>query len=155
MEEKVVFRRAFLGDKEFLRKIRNDNKKFFMYQKYITKSFHSKWFSKELKKFCTILFIICLKDLKMTRIGTIDLVDFNTKSHEGVLGRFIIAKDFRHKGWGHQALEKFENLCRLMRIRRLSLELRKDNKTAFDFYIREGFQKISANKNRIVMRKII
>jgi ribosomal protein S18 acetylase RimI-like enzyme len=150
--KKIFLKRVDLEDKEFLRKIRNDNREYFLYQKYITKSLHSKWFSKELKKPYTILFIICLKDLEMARIGTIDLVDFDIRGHEGILGRFIIVEDFRHKGLGHQALEKFANFCRVMKIRKLSLELRKDNKAAFNFYTRERFKKILEDKNKITMR---
>lgn len=151
--EKVILRRVCLEDKEFLRKIRNENREFFLDQRFITASFHSKWFSEELKKPYSILFMICLTKSKETiSIGTIDLVDYNIREHEGVLGRFIIAKDFRHKGLGHQALEKFENFCRVLKIRKLSLELKKDNKDAFNFYTRERFKKISEDKNKITMR---
>lgn len=144
-------RLATLKDECFLRKIRNENRQYFLKTKFISSKKHHKWLQKRLKK--DLIFIIYQKD---KLIGTISLLNWNTKNNICELGRFIISKSFRHRGTGHTVLKRFNDICKLFDIKKIRLMVKKNNIDAYNFYLNRGFKPYKIKKHKIYMkRKII
>ena len=138
---KIVLKIALLEDEAFLMKLRNDNKRFFFDIKPVKKNEHHKWFLERLEK--DLIFIVYLGK---QRIGTISLVDYREEDTTIMLGRFIIQKSFRNRGFGHQIMKKFKKICEKKATQKIILDVKKNNKNALDFYIKEGFYIIEEQK---------
>ncbi len=144
---RIKIRLANKKDEIFLRNIRNENRDFFIHTKVINFSLHHKWFLKRLKS--KELIFIAIQNNQ--RIGTISLLNINMEKEMCELGRFIICKSFRHKGIGHQMLDMFKKVCKLIGVKKIRLNVKKNNKYAFNFYIKENFKTIERKNNKILM----
>ena len=140
---RIKLRLALWKDEDFLRKIRNDNRRFFLNNKFIDKSDHHAWFRH--KFYSDAIYIICFRN---RRVGTVTLIK---KGNVAELGRFIIEKSFRNRGLGHQAINEFKSICRSLAIRRIVLETRKDNKNALSLYAKEGFRMSKEDGEKVSM----
>jgi len=128
---KVKLRPAVRKDEKFLRKIRNDNREFFLTTGIIDPDSHHKWFLKRLKK--DFIYIICIG---RWRVGTVSLVK---KRSAASLERFVIREPFRSGGIGSRVIDEFKGICRGLGVRRVALKVKRDNWRAMSFYVREGF----------------
>jgi len=150
----IILRPMFGSDIEFLRRLRNANRKFFFDQNYISKDRHCEWIKNERKSKNSFIFIIDLIVKRIpNRIGTISLVNYKQKAKSAELGRFIITKAYRGRGLGCLVIEKFKSICRLLRVSKLSLCIRSDNKYTLDLYKKLGFRisKIDVKNGKITM----
>jgi GNAT superfamily N-acetyltransferase len=130
-------------DIEFLRQIRNDNRKFFLDEHLIGVDEHNIWCAEHLKK--DLIFIIYSKQ---QRVGTVSLICDDTTA---ILGRFVIEEAYRGRGLGSKAVDEFISICNSWGFAKVSLEVKKGNLMAKKFYLQRGFNVIKETEKGIIM----
>lgn len=150
--QKINLRLASDEDREFLRNIRNKNRRFFFKKNYITKFQHNKWLQQQfISDNCFIFIIENFQSQKKVKIGTISLVDVDFKQKTAALGRFIIAEKYRCLGFAKLVIEKFKKICRSINVSNVCLSLEKNNRHAFGIYLKSNFKVFKKIGKRIYM----
>lgn len=148
----ISIRPLFGDDVEFIRRIRNANRKFFLHDNIITKRDHKTWIKKESVSNKNFIFIIDLIEKKVpVKIGTISLVNYDLKNKTAELGRFVVSKTYRGFGFGSLAIKTFKEMCKQIHIKKLFLTIKRNNADALNVYKKEGFKIIKINKKKIFM----
>lgn len=105
--------------------------------------------------------IILVAELERNIIGWLSLIInyFSFKTHSGSL--FIgIKREFQNKTIGSKLMKTIESMALLIGISRLEASIQKDNTTAINFFMKQGFlkegEKIkSIKKNGIYINEIL
>ena len=125
------------GDMGFLRKLRNENREWFFDSKELTKQDQLKWFHRYVNDWWDVMFVISIDG---TDIGTAALYGIDMNKKEAEVGRIIIAKDHRRKGYARTALKLLIDHGRqLFGIERFRLSFTLENMAAFNLYRKLGF----------------
>lgn len=74
-------------------------------------------------------------------------VGFRLYDNEAEMMNFVINHDYQNKGYGQELLDYFLAYIKTYPIYKISLEVRKSNKKAIRFYIKNGFTKSHNKKN--------
>ena len=136
--DKIRLRPLEKKDLEFLRRIRNDNRQYFLDSSYISKPAQQKWFNQYRRKTGDYMFILEDKE-KSVGAGAIYNIDLVNKTAE--IGRFVVDKQFHGKGYGRLMLNKILFVAKNeLRLNKLKLEAYNDNKKAIGLYRAEGFK---------------
>jgi ribosomal protein S18 acetylase RimI-like enzyme len=124
-----------LEDLEWVRDLRNENRQYFMDDKYITPEDHYSWY---MFKCPDEFFIIKLGEKP---IGTISLIPFQDHTE---VGNIIIDKSYRRKGILKKLINKINKA-----YKPLHLTVRADNKLAVEIYEKLGFKVVSYRMHKI------
>ena len=125
------------GDMGFLRGLRNENREWFFDSRELTKQDQLKWFHRYVNDWWDVMFIISIDG---TDIGTAALYGIDMNKKEAEVGRIIIAKDHRRKGYARTALKLLIDHGRqLFSIERFRLSFTLENMVAFNLYRKLGF----------------
>ena len=153
--KRIKFRLATLKDEQYLRELRNSNRKFFISTNNISVLKHHKWLVDTLKS-NELTFIAHIDtQCKSCHIGTVSLLKLDVDNNACELGRFIVGNEFRQKGYGHAIVVKFKKICKFLNIKKITLLLKKNNPEAFNFYKKEGFKTVKTKTNTITMETSI
>lgn len=126
------------SDLEFLRKIRNDNSRFFLSGSYISIPAQRKWFEGYQNTENDFMFIL---EQSGKRIGTGGVYNIDKVKKEAEIGKFAIEEKLQNQGFGKILLEKIEKLSfKELGLRKLRLEVFSDNKRAVNLYKASGFE---------------
>ena len=137
-------------DIKFLRKLRNENRKFFLESNYISVKGQEEWFERHRNKSDDYMFILQKGNLKIG-VGAIYNIDRQKKRAE--LGRFIIAKSLQNHGYGKILIKKMEELCfKQFGIKTFYLTVLANNAKAINLYKNAGFRE---QKKIIVGQKAV
>lgn len=124
---------------EFVRKIRNENRHFFLDSGYITKNAQHKWYQRYLESKSDYMFILLNKKEK---IGTGAIYNINFEKKEAEIGRFIISAFYRNRGYGKILLKKIEYVANKLNLKKLYLEFLKENDIGANLYRKYGYRQI-------------
>lgn len=132
-------------DLEFLRRLRNENRRHFLDSNYIASPDQKKWFESYKNKNNDNMFIL-MNGKRKIGVGAIYHIDTKNKSAE--IGRFVIDQKYRGQGYGKILLKKIEQIASgELNLKRLKLEVFADNKKAISLYEKSLFHK---NGQRII-----
>ena len=132
-------------DLRFLRRLRNENRQYFLDNSYVSKPAQHKWFNQYRRKTDDYMFI--LEDGKV-RVGVGAIYNINLVNKTAEIGRFVVDKQFHGKGYGKLMLNKILSVSKNeLRLSKLKLEVYKDNKRAVDLYQSAGFKIQKVNKS--------
>lgn len=140
-------------DLEFMRLLRNENKDFFAgNNKSINKKDQQKWFSNYLKDRNDHTFILVKNGQK---IGVGAIYNTNSNKRTAEIGRFVIDKAYRSKGYGKVLINKIEDIAfKRLELRELKLKVLANNQAALSLYKDSGFKKqheIITNGKRLIL----
>lgn len=142
-EESIYLRPITVEDTDNILKWRNkeDVKKFFIYQKEITKEAHHNWLETKVKSGEVEQFIIVEKYMERA-IGSVYLQNIDYNHNKAEYGIFIGEEKLMGKGYGTIAAKRiiqyaFEEL----KLHRIYLRVYEENKRAIASYERAGFQR--------------
>lgn len=146
-----------IGDLEFLRKLRNENRQYFLDSNYIADLDQKKWFKNYRKKDNDWMFV--LMDGKK-RMGTGAIYHINTKNRSAEIGRFAVDSKYQGKGYGKILLEKIERTAfGELRLKKLTLSVLADNGKAVSLYEKYNFCKkgltVNQGQNVLWMEKTV
>lgn len=128
------------NDLEFMRKVRNLNRKFFFSSAYIEKGEQEKWFTSYLHKRDDYMLILKKGNKK---IGFAAIYNIDKEKNKAEIGRFLIDERFRGLGYGKILLKKLEIIAKdRIGLKSLYLEVLSDNHQAINFYKNSGFIKL-------------
>ncbi|KKP92663.1 MAG: hypothetical protein UR98_C0021G0010 [Parcubacteria group bacterium GW2011_GWA1_36_12] len=137
-------------DIKFLRKLRNENREFFLESNYISVKGQEEWFERYKNKSDDYMFILQRGNLKIG-VGAIYNIDRQKKRAE--LGRFIIAKSLQNHGYGKILIKKMEELCfKQFGVKIFYLTVLANNAKAINLYKNAGFRE---QKKIIVGQKAV
>lgn len=140
---------------EFARKVRNQNRQYFIDSSYISKTDHQNWFENYLAAENDYMYILTANGTKIA-IAAIYNIDYHKKTAE--IGRFAINQKFKHKGFGKILIRKIEDIAfHRLGLMNLKLKVLANNKAALSLYGKMGFKRnqiiISNGKKLILMIK--
>ncbi|MCR4324831.1 MAG: GNAT family N-acetyltransferase [Candidatus Curtissbacteria bacterium] len=140
---------------EFLRKLRNENRRSFLSQGLISREDQKKWFEKYKSNNNDWVFIL---EKDKEPIGAGSIYDTDAVKGEAKIGRFVIKKQYRHKGYGVILLKKVEEIAfGELNLKKLNLEVLARNISALNLYKKSNFKvgsgKIIKGQKVIVMSK--
>lgn len=141
---------------EDLRKLRNENREWFINSKEI--SYEEQWVWFLNRGYITQEFIFLIKDSNLPNkyIGAISLYNVNSDGHFANIGRMMVANEFKHQGYMKRAMIlMFEFAQKFLGIRELTLEVKNSNIIARDFYTKMGFITYGITKDTLIMRKVL
>lgn len=144
-------------DLEFLRRLRNENRQYFLDHDYISISDQAKWFEGYKRKDDDRM-VVFMNGKEKIGVGAIYHIDMKNKSAE--IGRFAIDHKYQGRGYGNMLLKKIEQIASAeLKLRELRLEVLADNKKAISLYEKNAFckngQKAIGNNNVVLMAKAI
>jgi ribosomal protein S18 acetylase RimI-like enzyme len=119
-------------DLEFVRKLRNENRKYFFNGKLITRKEHQEWFNRirQEKEFC---FYVIWWDSSI-RVGTIS---YGMQGNIAEIGNVIVDKRFRLKGVLRKTMTE---LFKKHPCKKVFLRVMPNNKNAIAAYMAIGFK---------------
>jgi len=129
MDKHVTFQQVTEDDLEFMRKLRNDNRKLFFKTDIISRDHQVKWFQSLRKNKNTTFYIILFDNV---RVGTISCTE---KKTERELGNVIIDEPYRRRGILSQVVSIFHKIS----SKPLVVQVRVDNSVALRVYESLGF----------------
>ena len=143
-------------DLEFIRRLRNENRQHFLDSNYISEQDQQRWYKSYLLKNDDQMFVLENNGISVG-CGALYNIDINKKKAE--VGRFVIDKSHRGKGYGgilirlieEMALSKFE-------IKELYLEVLAANIPAILLYKRMGYKEVgrqSGSVFKMVKRNLV
>lgn len=142
------------GDLEFIRKIRNQNRQFFLNNRLIAKEDHKRWFLNYKDKRNDYIFLLTDKNI---RLGMGSIYNIDHAKSKAEIGRFIIDKDFQGQGYGKILLSKIEQIAfDKLHLKKIVLEVLRNNQSAINLYKKSKFQidKKNNKKKTLAMFKI-
>lgn len=126
-------------DLEFMRRLRNQNRGFFIDSHFIKRKDQVNWVRSYSQKHNDYMFIL-KKGAKKIGTGAIYNIDENKKNAQ--IGRFIVDQEFRGQGYGKILLQKIEELAfNKLNMESLNLEVLAHNSAAVKLYRESGFVK--------------
>lgn len=138
-------------DLEFIRRLRNENRQYFFDSNYVSKQDQQRWYKNYLLKTDDQMFILENNGIPVG-CGAIYHIDRLIKTAE--IGRFVIDKLHRGKGYSRILISMIENIAFLkFGIQTLCLEVLSNNILAISLYERMRYRKIK-NPKRTVIRMI-
>lgn len=141
----ILLRPITKADLEFLRKIRNDHRRFFLSDSYISIQEQRKWFEKYRKADNDFMFVL---EKSGKRAGAGGIYNIDKVKKEAEAGRFVIDRNLQNQGLGKILLEKIEKLAFAeLGLKKLRLEVFSDNKIAVNLYKAAGFAVKEASKS--------
>lgn len=141
----ILLRPITKADLEFLRKIRNDHRRFFLSDSYISIQEQRKWFEKYRKADNDFMFVL---EKSGKRAGAGGIYNIDKVQKEAEAGRFVIDRNLQNQGLGKILLEKIEKLAFAeLGLKKLRLEVFSDNKIAVNLYKAAGFAVKEASKS--------
>lgn len=139
------------NDLEFVRKIRNQTRQYFLDSSIISKTAHQKWFEKYQQVDNDYMYILTANG---TKIGTAAIYNIDYPKKTAEVGRFAVDPKFKNKGFGKLLLRKIEDIgCRL-NLKKLYLEVLETNQVAINLYRKFDFKvssKIQSKGKRLVI----
>jgi RimJ/RimL family protein N-acetyltransferase len=148
----IHFELLGVGDQEFLRSLRNENRLWFMDSREINQEDQYSWIRdyKRLKE----LNLIILDSSNNEKVGFISVYDICEDYAK--IGRMITAQGFKHKGYMKYAMIKAFKLAKeFFGIKELILEVKSSNIIARDLYTKMGFITYGFTKDTLIMRKVL
>lgn len=140
---------------EALRKLRNENREWFIDSKEISFEDQYQWFVDRSKFTNDLIFLIIDNNISYEYIGVISIYNI-TKDGLANIGRMMIADKFKRKGYMLRSLIlMFELAQRFLGIKQLTLEVKSSNVPARELYTKVGFITYGFTKDTIIMRKIL
>jgi len=137
--DRLRLRPIWFGDLEFVRRIRNDNRRKFLDDAYVSWPDQRRWFENYKKKTDDYMFVLVDNGRKVGA-GAIYNIDLAKKSAE--VGRFVIDNQFQGKGYGKKLMNKIERAAFIeLGLTKICLEVIADNKSALKLYERAGFER--------------
>ena len=125
------------GDVGFLLQLRNENHEWFFGSKEIERQEHLEWFRRYVEDWWDVMFVISADG---TDIGTIALYDIDTRRKEAEVGRIIIDKAYRRKGYAAASLKLvIDHGQELFGIEHFRLSFTLGNVAALNLYKKLGF----------------
>lgn len=151
--ERIRIRPICYEDIELIRKWRNKDsiRKFFIYNKKISKEQQIQWWEKYKNTKNDIMFVIEIIESGIP-IGTLAL--YNIKlNEEAEFGRMMIGEeDARGKGYALEALNLVSMYgFELLNLKKINLEVFKENERAFDLYLKSRFIVVREDEDLIYM----
>ena len=126
-------------DIEFMRRIRNENRNFFISRQILSRKDQQRWFENYRKKDNDFTYIFKKAD---KRLGVGSIYNINNNKRNANIGRFVIDKTFQNQGYGKILLRKIEQIgFDKMGMETLNLEVLSDNISAIKLYKQAGFIK--------------
>ncbi len=139
MHDDVTLRPLEKKDLKFIRRLRNENRQFFLDSGYISTQSHKQWYEKYLKKTDDRMFIL---EKNATPIGCGAIYRIDQRKQKAEVGRFIIDKPERKKSYGNILIQKIEEIAfNKLGLQQVYLEVLENNKQALDLYNKAGYQK--------------
>ena len=129
MKVKIVLRPITKDDLSWARKIRNENRQYFIYNKLISEEEQKKWFE-------TLSYPFFIITIGAEKIGTIAVEEVHGRLE---VHNAVIEETYRRKGVLREALSLLEKKFK----KELYIEVLKDNKRAIDAYKKLGFSVVS------------
>lgn len=142
------------SDLEYLRNLRNNNNKYFLKSAYISKDQQLNWYKTyKAKNLAEVEYMFILRD-KNNNCGTGAIYDINYKTGKAKIGRFIIDKPYRRKGYGDVFVKKITQLAfKKLALKKLELEVLMDNNQAIKLYLKHKFVPVkkTVEKNKTIL----
>lgn len=149
----IIFELLSKGTSEFLRVLRNENRKWFSDEREISPEAQWEWIinpnrQKELN--------LIIKDSEnRDKIGFISIYDISLDGH-ATIGRMMTVNSFKHKGYMKRAMIKAFRLAKeYFGLKELVLTVKKENVVAVDFYTKMGFMTYGFTDKIYIMRKAL
>lgn len=146
-------------DLSYLIKIRNENNKYFLTTGEITYKQQKEWYEAYFKKNITgseYMYILKIND---KNCGTGAIYDIDYQKNRAKIGRFIIDRDLRGRGYGDNLLKKITYIAfEKLNLEKIGLEVLASNKQAIKRYLKSGFKpykkQTKKGKQIILMSKV-
>ena len=136
--DKIRLRPLEKKDLEFLRRIRNDNRKHFFNGIYISIAAQKKWFKNYLTVTDDYMFVL---ESGGKKVGVGGIYHIDKVKKEATIGRFVIDGKFRNQGLGKILIKKIKRLSsEELGLRKLRLEVFSNNSKAIKLYKLAGFK---------------
>jgi RimJ/RimL family protein N-acetyltransferase len=130
-----------INDLNYLREIRNNNKDYFLTNNLITENQQKLWHESYSRKNAQGLEYMYIFKVKNRPCGTGAIYDIDHKLLQAKIGRFIIEKSLRGKGYGDILLKKITYVAfEKLNLKRVDLEVLASNKQAVKLYLKSGFK---------------
>lgn len=149
----IQFELLSKGTSEFLRVLRNENRKWFSDEREISQESQWEWVispnrMKELN-------LIIRDSVNREKVGFISLYDISPDGY-ATIGRMMMVNYFKHQGYMKRAMIKvFELAKKFFGIRELVLTVKKENIIAVDLYNKMGFMTHGFTDKLYIMRKAL
>ncbi|MEM6719099.1 MAG: GNAT family N-acetyltransferase [Bacteroidota bacterium] len=149
--EKLFLRALEPEDLDFIYEIENDETIWeisatqtpysrFLIKQYLENAHQDIYEAKQLR--------LVMVSNKKENIGLIDLFEFDPKNKRVGVGLLIAKKEFRHKGYGREALEL---ICKFafkhLQVHQLFANIGEDNEASIHLFESLGFQKAGVKKD--------
>ena len=142
-DEGVVLRPVALADTDNVLKWRNsvEVKKYFIYQKEITREEHVSWLEEKVKEGEVVQYIIHIKD-ENKDVGSVYLQNIDRKNRKCEFGIFIGEDCARGKGIGRISAQLITDYAfRFLKMNKIYLRVLSNNERAYHSYLKAGFVK--------------
>lgn len=128
-------------DIDYLRNLRNENRRFFLYSQEITKQDQQQWYEKYKKNPNDYMFVLCKIDNDQQVFGTVAFYDIDNARKQCEFGRIMIDhKRLAIHGMGQVLATTIKQIARdEFDIRIMRLEVFEDNIPAIKTYLKSGF----------------
>lgn len=151
--ERIILKPLEEKDIESLRILRNKEKQYFFTGDDITPEQQKVWYANYLKKNDDIMFKVVKKEEPDKFIGAIAVYEINFDEETAEVGRTVIDKEKApEKGIGTEAVKA---VCKfafgVIKLKKLTLEVFKNNDRATRVYEKTGFVSVDNRKNIYIM----
>lgn len=136
---------------DWLRSLRNQNRKWFLDSREIEKQNQEVWFRASSNN--GDLNLVIKGEEEEKRVGFISV--YNIKNNTASIGRMMIDDEFKHQGYMERAMIYVFDICRLLGLKTLSLEVKHENTNARSLYTKMGFVTYGYTPGTITMRKML
>lgn len=138
--------------KDYILYLRNTNAEFFMDSGEISPERHEEWFIGNLSNPYDQVFIV--RDKSNLAIGMISIYAIDVDNRVAKLGRVIITKEYRNKGFGKKACKlAIKYAKKILGLVELELEVKEDNHIARKLYTDLGFKIRNMGNSSYIMTK--
>lgn len=154
MKNNFLLRLLKKRDLEFIRHLRNENRQHFLDSNYISKQDQQRWYKSYLLSNDDQMFILENKGIP---IGCGALYNMDIYKERAEVGRFVINKSHRGKGYGGILISLIEEMAlSKFGIKELYLEVLAANIPAISLYKRIGYKKVGRQSESvfIMIKKI-
>ena len=128
-------------DLTYLMKIRNENNKYFLTTGEITFTQQKEWYRSYLKKNSEGSEYMYILKINNKKYGTGAIYEIDYKKSQAKIGRFIIEKSQRGRGYGDILLKKITYIAfEKLNLEKIGLEVLASNKQAIKRYLKSGFK---------------
>lgn len=104
-------------------------------------------------KFAKVATFIVLRENVNYSLGYVAIYCNNMKNYTAFISMIVVKSIYHHRGLGTILIEEAIKYAKASGMRRIVLDVAKDNKIAFQFYKKYGFTKIDENNKYYCMEK--